>query len=156
METAIDNQNWSRITRNRGYSAAFVQQATEARARAAKDEQHRHGMARYRGWGMPEWARQIVAECAGRHGVSVADMAGECRTFNVVYARHEAMYLIKDCKPVLSMPKIGGWFNRDHTTVGYALSSHADRNGLPRLSGFDLVGCREKNRLNHIKRKGLS
>lgn len=155
MDAFEDNLNWAHITRNHGYSEAFVKQAKEARAKAAKEEERKRGLAKYRGWKMPEWARQIVDEVAARRGVSVADMAGEGRTLCVVHARHEAMYLVKERKPVLSMPQIGGWFNRDHTVVGYALVRHATRNGLPKLSGFDLDGAMARNREWYRRRQDV-
>ena len=48
---------------------------------------------------------------------------GVTRLRHVVLARHDCMRRIKDKRPDWSYPTIGRFFNRDHTTVMYAVGS---------------------------------
>jgi hypothetical protein len=67
-------------------------------------------------------ARQIVRECAERHGCTMNDIIGGNRKKNLVQARHEAMAAVYVAlSPVWSLPKIGNFFGgRHHTTVMHA------------------------------------
>lgn len=148
---------WNRYNRHSvrasAFSAEFIEQARQARTQAAKQEMNGRGLMQLRRQGMPEWARQITAECADRHDVFVADIAGDSRRHKTVRARNEAMYLVKSAKPMLSSPQMARWFNRDHTSVLYALASHSKANNLPMLVGYDLETARERNRQGHHKRR---
>ncbi|MBI3961649.1 MAG: chromosomal replication initiator protein DnaA, partial [Deinococcus sp.] len=56
---------------------------------------------------------QLVAE---HYGVRVADLRDKSRTKEVVVPRQVAMYLIRETTGC-SLPEIGQYFGRDHTTV---------------------------------------
>lgn len=137
---------WAKGKDISGYSAAFVEQARQARERAAKQEMRREGMMKFKRRFMPEWARLIIEEVADRHDVCPSAMAVDDRRQKVVRARSEAIYLIKSHRPMLSTPRIGGWFDKDHTSILHALASHSDATGCPMLVGYDLLTARERNR----------
>ena len=99
-----------------------------------------HGAARQvmRHNGMPVWVRGIVFDAAVKHGVSAASIVLKLRARAVVAARNEALYRVKEANPDLSLPKIGGWFGMDHTTVIYALARHAEATGDCPLTDYNL------------------
>ncbi len=79
-------------------------------------------------------AKKIIFETAKKHKVSVSEMKGEGRHRTVVYARHEAMYRIRD-ELGLSFPRISRALCRsDHSTSIHGYKSHKKRmeaaNGL--------------------------
>lgn len=63
--------------------------------------------------------RAIILEVAARHGVDPDDLHGPSRLRRICRARWEAMRLLR--ARGLSSPMIGRMFNRDHTSVLYAL-----------------------------------
>lgn len=65
-------------------------------------------------------ARDIIAEVARRHGITVDAMTGPKRYPDYVAARWEAMSIIRK-ELGYSFPRIGALFNRDHASVIYAL-----------------------------------
>lgn len=86
------------------------------------------------GWTMTQGfanARQVMDEVAERRGLSVADLKGRSRHRPVVLARQEAMYLMRHHFAHYSLPLIGSFFDRDHTTVLHGCRAHAARYGLP-------------------------
>lgn len=95
--------------------------------------------------GMPVWARKIVEDVANRHVVGIEFLAVKCMARRVVVARNEAIYLIKAHRPMLSALVIGRWFDKDHTTILYALASHSDRTGDAKLTTYDLNMPRKRN-----------
>jgi hypothetical protein len=135
------------------YTKEFIQQAKQARERAEEakrveeEREARHqGLLTFKRRYMPEWARQIVDETCQKHGVCPSDMARDNRRHKMVKARNEAIYLIKDRKPVLSSEQIARWFDRDHTSILHSIASHSEATGAPALVGYDLVHARERNR----------
>lgn len=66
-------------------------------------------------------ARQIVAETAERHGFTADEILGPGKKASLVKARWEAMALVRREFPAWSLPQIGMFFNRDHTSVLHAL-----------------------------------
>jgi chromosomal replication initiation ATPase DnaA len=85
---------------------------------------------------MPEWAGDIVYEAAERHGVTAEDVVSTSRRVQIVDARAEAMYRIYEMRklwPSVSTTKIGGWFDRDYTSVSHLIARHGEEFGLPRL-----------------------
>ena len=146
-----------KTARQMGYSKEFINTAfskrrsLEAQTRQeityfAKAEMRRQGIVRFKRWGMPEWALQIVEEACDRLRICPSEIAGPNRLFKAVQARNEVIYLIKDRKPVLSSTQLGKWFNRDHVSILYALASHASRTGLPQLCGYDIEHSRAVKR----------
>lgn len=83
---------------------------------------------------MPKWVREIVEQCAATHKVLVSELLGDSQRKQAVAARHEAFYVVKAMKPVLSFPQIGRWFDRDHTSVIHGISKHQHLYDLPRLT----------------------
>lgn len=71
--------------------------------------------------------RQIVLEVAAQHGVSLPEITGHQRAYNIVRARHEAFYRLKT-ETQLSLPQIGRKMGgRDHTTVLHGVRKHKER-----------------------------
>lgn len=62
----------------------------------------------------------IVARVAEAHGVPVTQIRGDSRSVSIVNARREAMYLAYQTG-AFSMPQVGHFFSRDHTTVLHAI-----------------------------------
>lgn len=65
----------------------------------------------------------IVAAVADKHDVTVADLKGPSRVKHIVAARFEAMARMYDLG-IWSMPQIGRFFGRDHTTVLNGIRRH--------------------------------
>ena len=66
-------------------------------------------------------AIDIIRDVARKHGISVETIKSSTRTKHIVEARHEAMALVYTLRPDLSLPQIGKIFERDHTTILYAV-----------------------------------
>lgn len=132
-------------------------QAKTQSATAIIQSLHRIGMKMFARRGLPEWAREIVSDVAAKHLVSVYDLAGEGRSVKIVAARHEAIYRLKEHKQTLTSTQIGKWFARDHTSILFAIASHAEKTGEPKLVGYDLNMTRRRNAANQAyarKRRG--
>ena len=70
----------------------------------------------------------IIARVAAKYGLTPADLAGESRLRRVAYARHEAIWTVRQARPHLSLPALGRIFGgRDHSTIHYAIEVHACR-----------------------------
>lgn len=65
-------------------------------------------------------ARTIIAEVAAEHQVTPADLIGHCRKPGYVKPRHIAMARIRN-ELGYSYPQIGKLFNRDHSSVIWAV-----------------------------------
>jgi len=64
----------------------------------------------------------IVNAVLERHeGISIKDVRSPGRKKKIVMARHEAIAAIRRIRPDLSLPAIGRFFNRDHTTILHAI-----------------------------------
>lgn len=63
---------------------------------------------------------RILYTVGEKYGVEVEDLKGKKRTKEIAWARHVAIYIMRE-KTDMSLPAIGNEFGRDHTTV---LSSH--------------------------------
>lgn len=70
-----------------------------------------------------DWRREL-ARIERETGVSLADMKGARRFRRLVAARWKAWALLRDRG--WSLTQIGDLFNRDHTTVMYALAKVED------------------------------
>jgi len=73
----------------------------------------------------PITAPTIITSTAHYFNLSLDDLKGPNRTANIALARQIAMYLCRDLTE-LSLPKIGAFFGRDHTTVMHACRKIAD------------------------------
>ena len=67
----------------------------------------------------PITAAMILSSTAHYFSLSVEELKGPNRTSSIALARQIAMYLCRDMTE-LSLPKIGAFFGRDHTTVMHA------------------------------------
>lgn len=83
----------------------------------------------------PESGREIMAAIAACHGLTPFDIQSGCRSSGLVRIRHEITYAIAT-RTSLSLAQIGKLMGRDHTSVLYALRSHARRNSLPMPRGL--------------------
>jgi chromosomal replication initiator protein len=85
---------------------------------------------------VPERVRSVIIEVAEKHNVPPREIMGRTRERSVVLARHEAIYRVKALNPTFSSTQIGRWFNRDYTTILYAIAKYQDQNGAPRLCRY--------------------
>jgi len=75
----------------------------------------------------------IVAEVAAAHRLPVADLMGRNKNRRYVVARQEAMWRIRRVMWAdgvthrYTLPQIGRYFSRDHTTVVAACRRHIKR-----------------------------
>jgi hypothetical protein len=75
-------------------------------------------------------ARAIVAEVCLKHNTHPDEVMSDRRKGTIIPARYELFYRL--CKETTwSLPRIGAFVRRDHTTVMYGYRKHAQRNGLP-------------------------
>lgn len=84
--------------------------------------------------------REIAAEVAGAHGVPLKRLLSPSRFTPVVRARWEAMARIRavqwpDGRPRYTLPQIGRFLGRDHTTVIHGIRRHADVSALLTTGG---------------------
>jgi hypothetical protein len=70
----------------------------------------------------PPNARAIVKLVSLKHGLHITEILGASRLPRIVAARHESMWLVHSHCPWLSIPEVGRIFDRDHTTVLYAIA----------------------------------
>lgn len=68
-------------------------------------------------WSPKAKAAHLVQQVAAKHSVTVDDIMGKSRRRYIVRARQEAMAVIYTEFPMWSLPIIGKYFGRDHTTV---------------------------------------
>ena len=64
---------------------------------------------------------QIIKQIAAEHNVSLDEILGPRRQPPLVAARHAAMAAVYLAKPHLSLPVLGRYFHRDHTSLLSAL-----------------------------------
>ena len=70
--------------------------------------------------------RQIAAEVADEHGITLERMLSRSQARDVAWPRQEAMARIY-ATGRYSLPQIGKWFDRDHSTVHWACQRVAKR-----------------------------
>ena len=75
--------------------------------------------------GVPDEPRipaiNIIKDVATKYGLTVDIIRGQSRSVPVVKVRHEAMAKVHMARPDLSLPALGRIFNRDHTSILFAL-----------------------------------
>lgn len=71
------------------------------------------------------WA--ILSEVAIERQVSVDEILGRSATQRVSSARGDAAYRLRSLTPRPSLPRIGRWLGRDHSSVFYAIKKHVER-----------------------------
>ena len=81
---------------------------------------------------MPPRAELIMRRVCSVHGVSLAEIVGPRVTKTVVVARRECAYRLRNEMTIAgdrpSLPQIGRWMNKDHSSIFYALKRY---NGPP-------------------------
>lgn len=65
---------------------------------------------------------RILNEVAAQHGMTVAQMMGKNRRYEVVRARQEVMWRLNLLG--MSTPRIGQWLKKDHSTVLHGIERH--------------------------------
>jgi len=75
----------------------------------------------------PEWPmRRVAREVAAAYGLTLADLQGPDQTIRMAHPRQEAMAKLY-ALGVYSMPQIGEFFNRHHTTVLHSVRKYQER-----------------------------
>jgi len=65
---------------------------------------------------------QIVMETLKDYpGVNISDIRGATRMRTIIPARQMAVWRVRKERPDLSLPAIGRWFKRDHTTLIHSI-----------------------------------
>jgi chromosomal replication initiation ATPase DnaA len=67
----------------------------------------------------------VIERVAREYHVPVSEILGRARTILIMRARRAAIRQVKKELPALSSTQIGRIFNRDHTTILYALGQSA-------------------------------
>ena len=71
--------------------------------------------------------RVVVEEVAKKHGIRVVELCSARRARELVNARHEAMWRLRN-ETTMSLPAIGRKLGgRDHTTVIHGIQRHEER-----------------------------
>lgn len=78
--------------------------------------------------GSGSYARKVRAEIAEKFGLAIEEIMGEQRSKKIVEARHEIFWRLKK-ETKWSLPQIGRFMGRDHTTVLHGLRRYAKRHG---------------------------
>lgn len=84
------------------------------------------GTVAAKGCGAQISMKEIVAQVAMKHGVTRRDIHSHRRSVPLIKARHEAMWRARQ-ETKFSLPAIGRFFDRDHTTVFHAVRKHEER-----------------------------
>jgi len=72
----------------------------------------------------PVW-REILDTVSQEHNISVRDIIGDGRFRQIVIARHDAMWRMKQAG--MTYASIGRRLNRDHATVMWGVARHEKR-----------------------------
>ncbi|TBB44199.1 hypothetical protein ELH49_09205 [Rhizobium ruizarguesonis] len=92
------------------------------------------GVVRSPNWELPEIRRSIrdiVLEVLENFpGITIDNVQSHRRTRDVIDPRQEAMFEVYMQRPDLSLPMIGRWFRRDHTTVLHAVGKIKTKRGI--------------------------
>lgn len=74
----------------------------------------------------------VTARVAIKHGVTVADIRGDSKAYRIAHARQEAYWATRQLKtrggaPKFTLPALGRFFHRDHSTVKIGITTHEKR-----------------------------
>lgn len=108
------------------------------------------------GYLAPDWAREVIAHVAKQTGVSVRSILGLDRFIPVVSARAECAYHLwsrKNVKHGVSLPAIGRWLLRDHTSVLNLIVVYERSHGLPLSVGLDFERRKRRQKEWYERRK---
>ena len=111
----------------------------DERARAEKEEWNQKAWAAVGGkGGFPSPRAKIMREVeaiAEKSGLTLKDILGTSRLRVIVKARHAAWAHVARTQPWISSPQLGRMFNRDHSTILFALHKHkVEGRGLHSIS----------------------
>lgn len=65
--------------------------------------------------------RRLIEETAAKHGMTYRDVISASRAKLIVAVRNEAIRVVADARPDMSLPALGKIFKRDHTTILHSL-----------------------------------
>lgn len=144
------SERLSSIPGRGGHSSAFraqdraeairhVIERKKAEADRRQQEERQRAMVLLKKRRVPARIVGILAEAADTHGVALLALIGPGRKPAAVAARDATIYALRRDNPQLSMPVIGRWFDRDHTSICACVARHAVRSGLPALTRMDIV-----------------
>jgi hypothetical protein len=90
----------------------------------------------------------IARSVAAKYGLTLEDLRQKTMRRDICWPRQEAMYEIRRVwGDLASFPWLAKFFRlRDHTTVIWAVRSHADRHGLPHVTNSK--NTRERRRIS--------
>jgi hypothetical protein len=91
-----------------------------------------------KGWSKSARAREIIRICADKNGLTIDTILSPQRTQKVAEARQQAMWMVAR-ETSMSLAEIGRIFDRDHTTVIYAIQRENERTGESVRSDQKLV-----------------
>ena len=92
-------------------------------------------VATYSGLTGAAYFRAVLADVSERHGVDPDDITGPSRLREIVHARQEVAWKVRQAQtacfePRFSLSQIGTWLGgRDHTTIFHAIRAHEKRRG---------------------------
>jgi len=75
--------------------------------------------------------RVLVTEIAARHGVTIVQIFGKDRHDKIALARHHVWHALRELDArEWSLPRLGAFFGRHHTTILQGISSFEFNAGL--------------------------
>lgn len=78
----------------------------------------------------PTAVRKVLSAVAAKHDLKVSDILSEKQNRNISRARQEAMWELHQLGKY-SLPMIGRYLGRDHSSVHHGIAAHATRSGCP-------------------------
>lgn len=140
-DTAIANMIGRSVAVVRGVEREAAEPPREAPDAGRKRRRPTMLLSLYRGLipaqppvGLSAGMREILADVAAHRGFTVEELRGSSRRWPLVHARWAAMYLMYETGR-WTLPQIGGFFRKDHTTVLHGIRKHAELHGLPPIVG---------------------
>lgn len=70
--------------------------------------------------------KEIMMREAAKAGLTLDDLTGDSHARRIAWARQDAMRAVRD-ETAVSLSVIGRMFNRDHSTVSYAIKRSQER-----------------------------
>ena len=92
------------------------------------------------GFNLPSRVVPVILTICEEFGVTYAELAGRSHARRIASARHEAMRRLRRLpwgSTVPSTSQIAAWFNRDHTSVCYAINGDRRKNVSKRYPPLD-------------------
>lgn len=86
----------------------------------------------------PSTMALILVHVADKYDLTVAELRGKRRVHRIAHPRQEAMWMMRQAGK--SLPQIGAYLNRDHTTVLHGVRRHEARLAANRNPGAGTPG----------------